>query len=71
MKNVCLGFSACIGILGLTYGPAHAAETVTYTYDARGQLVTLTTSGTVNNGETVTITYDKADNRTNYTVTGA
>lgn len=40
--------------------PAHAAETVTYTYDALGRL----TSVTYSNGATVTYTYDAAGNRT-------
>ena len=52
-------------------GIAHATETVTYTYDARGRLVAVVHSGTVNNGVTTTYTNDKADNRTNVTTTGA
>lgn len=50
---------------------AQAVETVTYTYDEQGRLVTLVTSGTVNNGETVTISIDPAGNRTVYTVSGS
>ena len=50
---------------------AYAAETITYTYDARGRLKQVVRSGTVNNGVTTNYTYDKADNRTNKTVTGA
>lgn len=52
-------------------GVAQATETVTYTYDARGRLVAVVHSGTVNNGVTTTYTHDKADNRTNVTTTGA
>ena len=50
---------------------AQAAETITYTYDARGRLVQVSHSGTVNNGVTTTYSYDKANNRTNKTTTGA
>jgi hypothetical protein len=48
-----------------------AAETTVYTYDSRGQLVSTGTSGTVNNGLTTSLSYDAADNRTNYSVSGA
>lgn len=63
------------GSLGLIAGlvlvtPAVASETITYTYDARGRLVAVMHSGTVNNGVQTTYTYDQADNRTNVTVTG-
>ena len=62
---------ALAAIAALWGGPAFAAETVTYSYDEQGRLVTLSTSGGVNAGETVTIAIDPADNRTTYTVTGA
>lgn len=52
-------------------GPAYAAETVTYVYDARGRLVQVVRTGTVNNGVTTAYTIDKADNRTNKTTTGS
>ena len=50
---------------------ADAAETITYTYDARGRLVQVARAGTVNNGVTTNYTIDKADNRTNKTTTGS
>ncbi len=50
---------------------AVAAETITYKYDARGRLVKVERSGTVNNGVNTSYTFDKADNRTNKTTTGA
>ena len=50
---------------------ASAAETVTYTYDAKGRLVKVVHSGTVNNGVQTTYTHDKADNRKNTTTTGS
>lgn len=49
---------------------AVAAETITYKYDARGRLVKVERTGTVNNGVNTSYTYDKADNRTNKTTTG-
>lgn len=51
--------------------PALATETITYTYDAFGRVVSVTRSGNVNNGVTTTYTHDKVDNRTNVTVTGS
>lgn len=49
---------------------AYAAETINYTYDARGRLVRVAHSGTVNNNVTTNYTYDKADNRTLKNTTG-
>ena len=50
---------------------AVAAETITYSYDARGRLTGVARSGTVNNGVSTNYSYDKADNRTNKTTSGA
>jgi hypothetical protein len=47
---------------------AVANETITYTYDARGRLVKVERSGTVNNGVKAEYKYDKGDNRTNVNV---
>lgn len=47
-----------------------ASETITYRYDARGRLIKVERSGTVNNNVKAEYTYDKAENRTNKTVTG-
>ena len=51
--------------------PASAAETVTYTYDAKGRLVQVQRTGSVNNGVATTYAHDKADNRTAKQTTGA
>ncbi len=51
--------------------PASAAETITYTYDARGRLKQVQRTGTVNNGVNTTYTIDKGDNRTTKTTTGS
>lgn len=55
----------------LAAAPAAAAETITYTYDARGRLVKVQRSGTVNNGVTTDYVIDKADNRTSKVTTGS
>lgn len=47
---------------------AMASETISYTYDARGRLVKVVRTGTVNNNVSANYTYDKADNRTNVNV---
>jgi hypothetical protein len=50
---------------------AMASETITYSYDARGRLIQVQRSGSVNNGVTTTYQIDKADNRTNKTTSGS
>jgi YD repeat-containing protein len=62
---------AFLVVLLLLSTAADAAETITYTYDARGRLVQVQRTGTVNNGVTTTYVVDKADNRTNKTTTGS
>lgn len=70
MKKVRTG--AVIGITVLTgLAAAVASETITYSYDARGRLIKVEHSGTVNNGVVANYTLDKAENRTNVKVTGA
>jgi len=58
---------AFLGLLSIV-SAASASETITYVYDARGRLVQVVRSGTVNDGVTTNYTIDKADNRTNVTV---
>ena len=57
-------------LLATTSASAWAAETITYTYDARGRLVTVSHAGSVNNGVATSYGYDKTDNRTLVTTTG-
>lgn len=64
-----LGLAAAA--LRLGSGQAFAAETITFTYDARGRLVKVEHSGTVNNNVVTNYTIDRADNRTNKTTTGS
>jgi hypothetical protein len=62
-------------LVGLCFGIAPwmaiASETVTYTYDAKGRLVKVERTGTVNNNLKYDYTLDKANNRTNVKVTGS
>jgi YD repeat-containing protein len=55
-------------IAALAAVAAVASETITYSYDARGRLVQVKHSGTINNNVTANYQYDKADNRTNVNV---
>ena len=50
--------------------PAHAAETISYSYDARGRLITVARAGTVNNGVTTSYAFNKANNRTIHRTSG-
>ena len=59
-------------VLIILFGAAaYAAETITYTYDARGRVVQVNHTGTVNNNVVTNYSYDKANNRTNKTTTGS
>ena len=59
-----------IGALALP-ATAIASETITYTYDAKGRLVKVVRTGTVNNNVTVEYEHDKADNRTRVKTTNS
>jgi hypothetical protein len=51
--------------------PAFAAETIVYKYDARGRLIKVERTGSVNNNVQTTYGHDKANNRKVVTVTGS
>ena len=70
MKRWHLAAAATI-VATLLVGAANATETITYTYDAKGRLIKVERSGTVNNGVKSEYLHDKADNRTNAKVTGS
>jgi len=55
--------------LAATAAAALAAETISYRYDARGRLIKVERSGSVNANVNAAYGYDKADNRTNVSVT--
>lgn len=52
-------------------GGVAAAESLSFVYDARGRLVRVNHSGSVNNNVVTNYSYDKADNRTLKKTTGA
>jgi YD repeat-containing protein len=56
--------------LALAVG-AEAAESISYTYDARGRLIAVNRTGSVNNQVNTTYNTDKAENRLNKTTTGS
>ena len=60
-------FLAGLGGIALA-AAAYASETIAYKYDARGRLVRVERTGTVNNNVTANYSYDKADNRTDVNV---
>lgn len=62
---------AVIAGLMLPVLSASAAETVKYTYDAKGRLVKVERSGTANNGVATEYQHDKADNRKKAKTTGS
>ncbi|HEY5721888.1 MAG TPA: hypothetical protein VIT45_06155 [Allosphingosinicella sp.] len=70
MRRSWVELAAVVALIGVA-AMASATETINYQYDARGRLVKVVRTGTVNNGVNATYTHDKADNRTNVTVTGS
>ena len=48
-----------------------SAETLTYKYDAKGRLIEVKRTGTVNNNVQTNYTHDKANNRKTVVVTGS
>lgn len=68
-RQILLGLAGLFAAVALAF--LFAAETITYTYDAKGRLVKVERSGTVNTGVKAEYSHDKANNRTNVTVTGS
>jgi predicted nicotinamide N-methyase len=66
-----LGAGPAIAAIASASSPAGASETISYSYDARGRLIQVSHSGTVNNGVVTSYSHDHANNRTNKTTTGA
>lgn len=66
-------FRIAIGaaLVSASSGAARSAETITYSYDAKGRLVKTQRSGTVNNGVVTDYEHDKADNRRRVKTTGS
>lgn len=70
MRKVEMAVSAA-AIAACAAAAALASETINYSYDARGRLVKVARSGSINNGVNTSYTLDKADNRTAKTTTGS
>lgn len=70
MATVAVGAVLTAAGIAALAGDAGATETVNYTYDAKGRLILVEHSGTVNNGVVANYTLDRADNRKNIKVTG-
>jgi hypothetical protein len=68
VRSVAIWLGVATLVIG---GVVLASETITYIYDAKGRLVRVEHSGSVNNNVVANYTYDPADNRTNVKVTGA
>jgi YD repeat-containing protein len=68
---ILLGTATAVSAIALGMAAARASETINYSYDTRGRLVSVSHSGSVNNNAVANYSYDKADNRTNKNVTGA
>ena len=74
MARLATALTVCAGsmvLAAMATGMAAASETVNYTYDAKGRLVKVEHTGTVNNNVVSNYSFDKADNRVNVNVTGA
>jgi hypothetical protein len=71
MKRLPMLMSAGFFALMSVTLPVQAAETVTYTYDAKGRLTKVVRAGTVNNNVQTTYTYDRMGNRINTGTTGS
>lgn len=69
-RDLALLLVIAVGTAGAT-SMVMANESVSYTYDARGRLIKVEHSGTINNGLVANYTLDKSDNRTKVKVTGA
>lgn len=66
-----LAAASAAAAFSLSSSGAGANENITYSYDAKGRLVSVQHAGTVNNNVVSNYSFDKADNRVNVNVTGA
>lgn len=66
-----ISISAAVIVGMIWVSGTQAAETITYSYDAKGRLVKVVRTGTINNNVTTNYTHDKADNRKTVVVTGS
>ncbi len=74
MRNVKFTSMLCASVFvtfSILSSAALATETIKYTYDAKGRLVKVERSGSVNNGVKTEYEHDKADNRKKAKTTGS
>jgi hypothetical protein len=72
IQYIKLGTSAGLAAIAFVMpSTVYASETITYKYDAKGRLIEVKRTGTVNNNVTTNYQHDKADNRKNVTTTGS
>lgn len=70
--KISVGMAACsLTLAAFLVGPAFGQETKKYTYDAKGRLVKVEHSGSVNSGVRTEYELDKAGNRKKVKKTGA
>lgn len=72
MRRVSMTIKAVLASALLTTAiPALSAETITYSYDAKGRVTKVVRTGSVNNNVRIDYEHDKANNRKRVKVTGA
>ena len=69
MKQILAASCATLAIIGATSG--YANENIAYRYDAKGRLIEVRRTGTVNNNVVTAYSMDKADNRLAVVTTGS
>lgn len=63
-----LAFAAGVAMLAAA---VTASETISYIYDAKGRVIKVERTGTVNNNVQAEYAYDRADSRTTVKITGS
>ena len=61
-------FAGAVAAVAIAAISVNAQETINYQYDARGRLVKVEHTGSVNNNVSANYSYDKGNNRTNVNV---
>jgi hypothetical protein len=61
-------FAGAVATVAVAAISVNAQESINYQYDARGRLVNVSHTGTVNNNVSANYSYDKGGNRTNVNV---
>lgn len=67
MRGLAISFATLVILTPIS---VNSAETITYTYDAKGRVIKIVRAGTINNGRIKQYTHDKANNRKTVRSTG-